>query len=100
MVIADADGRIVYWNDAAERFFGYAAGRPWASRSTSSFREPSLQLAGEDSNLQPPDPKSGVLPLNYPPGWSGAHAIGPAPDARGGWWRVARAGSVSSSWVR
>ena len=27
-------------------------------------------LAGEDSNLQPPDPKSGVLPLNYPPGCS------------------------------
>lgn len=24
-------------------------------------------LAGEGSNLQPPDPKSGVLPLNYPP---------------------------------
>ncbi len=25
MVIADADGRIVHWNDAAERFFGYTA---------------------------------------------------------------------------
>src|SRR5579872_1341092 len=26
-----------------------------------------VSLAGEDSNLQLPDPKSGVLPLNYPP---------------------------------
>lgn len=68
MVIADADGRIVHWNDAAERSSAMRPRRPWASRSTSSFREPSLQLAGEDSNLQPPDPKSGVLPLNYPPG--------------------------------
>ena len=25
MVIADADGRIGHWNDAAERFFGYTA---------------------------------------------------------------------------
>jgi hypothetical protein len=27
-------------------------------------------LAGQGSNLQPPDPKSGVLPLNYPPKWA------------------------------
>ena len=26
-----------------------------------------VMLAGQGSNLQPPDPKSGVLPLNYRP---------------------------------
>ena len=40
-------------------------------------------LAGQGSNLQPPDPKSGVLPLNYRPpyrhasGRRGAAGAGP-----------------------
>jgi hypothetical protein len=57
-------------------------------------------LAGEDSNLQPPDPKSGVLPLNYPPGCPNITLPGASDGDGGDWWGCSAAGSVSSPWVR
>ena len=102
MVIVDADGRIVHWNDAAERFFGYTAaeavGQPvdlivpedpreghWTiAPMIRSHRRPPLRAPMRDTSVMHPPSGGfaalevfGVVPVYQALSWAGGGGLEP-----------------------
>lgn len=65
VVVSDLDGRIVYWNDAAEELFGWTADEAVGQNANQLLASPSSREVGEEimETLRAGQPWSGGFPL-------------------------------------